>query len=104
VKSVRTYLKVVVKNGIPVSRAVVYGSQAKGTADKWSDIDLIVISPRFDKERTRKDLLLLWDLTANTDSRIEPYPAGEKQWEEEDSSARIEIARREGIEITLAEG
>ena len=34
-------------------------------------------------------------------SRIEPIPCGLKQWEEDDASAIIEIARRNGIRITL---
>jgi len=38
----------------------------------------------------------LWHITAKTDSRIEPVACGEKQWQEDDSSAIIEIARREG--------
>jgi len=36
-----------------------------------------------------------------TDSRIEPIAVGERQWREDNSSALIEIARREGQEISL---
>jgi hypothetical protein len=46
--------------------------------------------------KDRKKIDNLWHITAQTDSRIEPIPCGEKQWQEDDSSAIIEIARREG--------
>jgi len=45
----------------------------------------------------------LWRIAARTDSRIEPIPVGERQYQEDDSSAIIEIARREGQMILLAE-
>jgi hypothetical protein len=44
---------------------------------------------------------MLWRLAAQTDSRIEPIPCGERQWLEDDASAIIEIARREDETITI---
>lgn len=96
VKSAQKYLRAVNKSGIPVSFGVVFGSQVDGTANKWSDIDLLVISPRFDGEIRHKDVARLWRLIVGTDSRIEPIAVGERQWEEDDVSPIIEIARREG--------
>jgi len=40
-------------------------------------------------------------LTAKSNSRIEPIPCGERQWEEDSSSAIVEIARREGETVSL---
>ena len=54
---------------------------------------------RFDGEISRADIGLLWRVAARTDSRIEPIPCGERQWLEDQSSALIEIARREGYVI-----
>jgi predicted nucleotidyltransferase len=84
------------KRGVKVPFVVVFGSQATGRTHKWSDIDLVVVSPKFDRPRRLKDTLLLWEVAAETDCRIEPIPCGEKQWVEDDSSAIIEMARREG--------
>lgn len=53
------------------------------------------------EERTREDINTLWRLAAQKDSRIEPIPCGERQWLEDDVSAIIEIARREGEAITI---
>lgn len=44
---VESYLAILAKKGIPVQKAYLFGSQAKGTADSNSDIDLIVVSPAF---------------------------------------------------------
>jgi len=99
--SVRNYLRVLNRQGLNTVFGVVFGSHVVGKADQWSDIDLLVISPRFDDMRTREDVNLLWRVAARTDSRIEPIPCGERQWQEDDSSAIIEIARREGEKINL---
>jgi predicted nucleotidyltransferase len=96
IKSVKEYLNTVKKNGIPISFGVIYGSQVHGNTNKWSDIDLLVISSRFDKSVKREDISLLWRLCMKTDSRIEPIAVGEDAWREDDSYPLIEIARREG--------
>ena len=88
------------EHALNVSQAVLFGSYARGEADQWSDIDLIVVAARFDAEVARTDVELLWRVAARTDSRIEPIPCGVRQWAEDQSSAVIEIARREG-EIIL---
>jgi len=100
---VRKYLSNLQQQDIPVSFCVVFGSQARGEANPMSDIDLLVVSPRFDGDRERADINLLWRVAARTDSRIEPIPVGRLQFANDDSSAIIEIARREGQIIPLAE-
>lgn len=100
VKSVRKYLRALQEQGITIKFGVIFGSQTTGKTDEWSDIDLLVISSRFDHQQNRDDLNLLWRLAARTDNRIEPIPCGERQWLEDDASAIIEIARREGETVT----
>jgi len=101
--TVQNYLRVLNNQWLKVAFGVVFGSQVTGRSDHWSDIDLIVVSPTFDKRKTRQDVSLLWRLAAQTDSRIEPIMCGERQWHEDDSSAIIEIARRQGEKIILPE-
>jgi len=96
IASVRRYVRALAKRGVKVPFVVIFGSQATGRTHKWSDIDLIVVSPKFDRARKLKDTMLLWEVAAKTDSRIEPIACGEKQWVEDDSSDIIEMARREG--------
>ena len=62
-----------------------------------------MVSPRFDNPRNRQDVNLLWRQAARIDSRIEPIACGERQWQQDDSSAIIEIARREGTQVAVNE-
>jgi predicted nucleotidyltransferase len=96
---VQNYLRAVQNAGYPVSFGVLFGSQARGDAGKDSDIDLLVVSPSFDGEHKREDLVFLWRLAARIDSRIEPNLAGEREYEMDDSRAILEYARREGVVI-----
>jgi predicted nucleotidyltransferase len=101
IKSVQTYLNNLNANGFNVSFGVLFGSQATGTATKWSDIDLIVVSPDFDNEIPCKTKDTLWQLAGRTDSRIEPIPCGLERWRKDDYTPIIDIARNEGAVITL---
>jgi predicted nucleotidyltransferase len=102
VNGVRDYLTRLSEKGIRVSFGVIFGSQVSGRADKWSDVDLIVVSPQFDDDISRDSINTLWHVAARTDSRIEPIPCGERQWREDTSSAIIEIARQKGTTIRTA--
>ena len=99
----RDYLRALQGQGIAVRFGVIFGSWALGTAHRWSDIDLVVVSPQFDNMTSRGYIDLLWCQAARVDSRIEPIACGEKQWEEDHSSVILEIARREGERIALDE-
>ena len=100
---IRNYMQAVNQAGIRASRAVLFGSWARGEAHEESDIDLVVIAPEFDGEWERELLNQLWELTAFVPDawRIEPIACGEREWLEDDERAILEIARREGEMITL---
>ena len=101
VNVVQDYLQSLRQVGLAVCFGVIFGSRAVGKAGPWSDIDLLVVSPQFDGPRSRQDLNLLWRQAARIDSRIEPIPCGERQWQQDDSIAIIEIARREGTQVAV---
>ena len=98
---IRRYLRNLAGAGIHASSGVLFGSFARGDASQWSDIDLVVLSPRFDGPFDLGDVETLWIIAGRTDSRIEPIPCGERQWLEDDESVIIEVARREGRRIAL---
>ena len=45
---IRRYVAALEARGIPVERVILFGSQASNHTDAWSDIDIAVISPKFD--------------------------------------------------------
>ena len=97
IMSVKKYLTELIKLGIPVQYGILFGSctQESGS-DRWSDIDLLVISPHFDKKYPREDVELLWVTAGRIDSRIEPIPVGLHRFETDGGSPLLTIARREG--------
>ncbi|MEW6249251.1 MAG: nucleotidyltransferase domain-containing protein [Planctomycetota bacterium] len=99
VLTVREYLAAVRAAGIHARRAVLFGSHARGEANEWSDIDLVVIAPELDRPDGQEWVDPLWELRAVTDSRIEPIPCGEREWETDGTRPILEVARREGVEI-----
>lgn len=99
---VRNYLKKLGEAGYEDCFAVIYGSQATGKTNEWSDIDLLIVSTVFNNGIRRSDVNTLWRVAAAIDSRIEPVPAGKIQFETDDGNAIIEIARRTGYIINPA--
>ena len=100
IEIVKRYLASLPAFGIHACRAVLFGSYVRGKADEYSDIDLIVIAPEFDNSREISLVKALWRATV-TDNRIEPIPCGEQEWETDGSRPILEIARREGVMITV---
>lgn len=98
VAAVKKYLGLLNSFGIRSRKAVLFGSVARDGGDEHSDIDVVVIAPEFDGPRDISLLKALWRATV-ADSRIEPVPCGEKEWETDESRPILEIARREGIVI-----
>lgn len=97
IKSIRKYLNELQRLGVPVKFGILFGSHTRKNTHKWSDIDLLVVSPLYDKSYKREDINMLWRTAAHTDNRIEPVPVGLHRWETDDESTIIETARREGI-------
>jgi hypothetical protein len=97
---VRRYLRNLAQQGILARMGVLFGSHATGHPGQWSDIDLLVVSSAFDGTFSRDAIDSLWYVAARTDSRIEPIPCGERQWAEDNVTPIIEIARREGVQVT----
>jgi predicted nucleotidyltransferase len=56
-----------------IDNAYLYGSFAKGTSNKWSDIDIAIVSSDFSDDLF-DDRLSLMRLAATIDDRIEPRP------------------------------
>ena len=100
---IQNYLHTLKKSDIQASRAVLFGSWARGEQREESDIDLIVIAPEFDNGLDRNLIDKLWELRVSIPEawRIEPIACGERQWIEDNERAIIEIARREGQMITF---
>jgi predicted nucleotidyltransferase len=100
VKSVQNYLRTLIARGIDIRFGVIFGSYARGCANEWSDIDLLVVSPDYDNIVSRDKIDQLWETAGRIDSRIEPIPCGVEAWEKDDGTPIFEVARQEGQTVT----
>lgn len=102
IESIKNYLRASNERGLPVAYAVLFGAYARNQAHSWSDMDVVVVSERFDEPLRREAVQLLWRVAACVDSQIEPTAAGLRQYESGAGSAIVEIARREGVRSSAA--
>ena len=72
--TVRQYGLMLRHEGIPFARLIVFGSQAKGSARSWSDIDVCVVSDRFGKNRHTERVKLMRARRNDVLLDIEPHP------------------------------
>ena len=96
VNTLQSYLTELASQNIPVEFGVLFGSQVRNSANENSDIDIVIVSSLFDRNKSLDKRLQLWRVAAKMDSRIEPIACGLHQWNEDTVNTIIEIARREG--------
>jgi predicted nucleotidyltransferase len=89
--------RLLISNGIPISKLVVFGSYAKNKATEYSDIDVCVVSPKFGKDHI-EEMQYLFKARRNIDSLIEPYPASPTEYSELESPIIWEI-NKHGLEL-----
>jgi predicted nucleotidyltransferase len=99
-RSIRQFLEAVSER-YRVQAAYLYGSQARGTATFWSDIDLAIVSPDFSDD-LHEERLALMRLAARIDDRIEPQPFTVEKFTENDPLASE--VRCHGVRVWRCEG
>jgi predicted nucleotidyltransferase len=70
-KTLNEYIKVI-KDEIPVERVIVFGSYARGKANKKSDIDVCIVSPKFGKNPHEEGKFLFRKLWQVKRANIDP--------------------------------
>ncbi|MFP4108555.1 MAG: nucleotidyltransferase domain-containing protein [Desulfonatronovibrio sp.] len=73
IRDVKKYLAELNRHGIPVQKAILFGSWAKGHVSEESDIDIAVISDVFTGDRF-EDRRKIVPLRRKINTRIEPIP------------------------------
>ncbi|NCC25321.1 MAG: nucleotidyltransferase domain-containing protein [Deltaproteobacteria bacterium] len=73
IRDVKKYIVALRENGIPVERAVLFGSWAKGMAREESDVDVALISSFFTGDRFL-DRRKIVPLRRHINNNIEPMP------------------------------
>lgn len=77
------YLTALREHNIPIKRAILFGSYAKGNYDDWSDIDLALVSDVFEGSRI-KDRSKIRPITISISCDIEVLPYSTKDFTADD--------------------
>lgn len=96
-KEIKHYAKKLKLAGIPVSKLILFGSFAKGTAKTWSDLDICVVSKSFGKNRFDERLKLI-KIIDDKSIDIEPHPSNPVDLNDKWDPLAFEI-RKYGITI-----
>jgi len=97
IKIIKKYANKLKEEKFPFSSVYFFGSRAKGTHHKDSDIDIAIISPKF-KNRFGRNYMKLWDFRKDIDYRIEPHGFTEKEFADNADPLAYEI-RKTGIRV-----
>ena len=96
---VSEYVKILNDSGLHIEKAFLFGSAARNEEQEGSDIDVMIVSRRFDDSSDDLAYGLIWKLTRRIDSRIEPYAIGLSRFDNDDVSPLLQIVKKEGIPI-----
>ncbi len=96
IKMAKKFLERLKSEGINVEGLYLYGSYAKGTAHKWSDIDIAVVSSDFKGSRFDEGVKLR-NIASSIDVDIEPVPFRPDTFIDEDPL--VWEIKKEGIRI-----
>ncbi len=98
IELVKKYVVLLNAEGISVNRAFLYGSYSNDTASDSSDIDVMIVSDKYD-ETDDEVAGKIWNLTRRINTNIEPFLIGIKKFRNDDSSPLVSMIKTKGIEI-----
>lgn len=97
-REVEAYVRLLTADDFIIDQVIVYGSQVRGAANRWSDIDVCIISPSFSKKNSDQSWDYLLRKSAHVaGGRIEPVGFHPTQFTDADPLA-WEI-KRTGVHI-----
>lgn len=98
IELLKKYILLLNSEGISVNKAFLFGSYSTDNASESSDIDVMIVSDKFDEN---DDIAIgkIWHLTRKISTKIEPFLVGDRKFNEDSSSPLINMIKAHGIEI-----
>ncbi len=98
-KKIEEYITVLHQDKLPIKKVILFGSYAKGKQNRWSDIDLCIISPKF-KDAFEAMQYLWLKRVCDKDLTIEPVGFNPRDFQNKYDTLIHEI-KSNGIEIPI---
>jgi len=95
---IRDFVRRLSQEGIPVDKAFLYGSYARGEENEESDIDIMLVSEIFDSDDDQT-IGKTWRISRSVDVRLEPYTVGRKRFLNDQYSPLLQLVKKEGLEV-----
>jgi predicted nucleotidyltransferase len=99
-REIKRYLDVLRKDNLPIKKVILFGSFARGSQHKWSDIDLCIVSPKFKDSFEASQYLWKKRKIFDLNYTIEPVGFNLKDFNDKYDSLANEI-KKTGIEIAV---
>ena len=98
IELLRKYIILLNAEGISVNRAFLFGSYSNDTASDSSDIDVMIVSDKYDET---DDVVAgkIWKLTRKISTKIEPVLIGIKKFRDDNSSPLVSLIKTKGVKI-----
>lgn len=95
---VKKYVLLLNAEGLSVQKTFLFGSHSTGLATDASDIDVMLVSDKFDET---DDIAIgkMWRLTRKINTKIEPFLVGMNKFKKDESSPLLSTVRENGLEI-----
>lgn len=101
IELLKKYILLLNTEGISVYKAYLFGSYSTNTASEMSDIDVMIVSDKFD-ETDDEAAGKMWKLTLDINTKIEPFLIGLNKFNNDSSSPLVSMIKSTGIEIGLS--
>ena len=98
IELLKRYVLLLNAEGFSVNKAYLFGSYSNETATIDSDIDVMLVSDKYDEN---DDIAIgkIWKLTRKINTRIEPFLISESNFNNQHTSPLISIIKETGIAI-----
>ena len=98
IELLKKYILLLNNEGLTVNKAFLFGSYSTDTASENSDIDVMLVSDKFD-ENDDEAIGRIWRLTRKISTHIEPFLIGIRKFKDDSSSPLVNMVKAKGIEI-----
>lgn len=99
-KIIKDYIDII-REDLPVSKVVLFGSHAKGTAKQGSDVDIAIVSNKFGKNPRKEGQYLFRRLWKVKNSSIDPVGYSPKDFASPNPSPLLHEIRKYGKEVKI---